>query len=60
MATVLYARLSGKFMGIKSKLWRKKLHRKNQDSNYLGSSFSTRGNPGTLIQFKRQFQQLKV
>ena len=54
MATVFHARLHGRFMEIQSNLRRKKLHRTNQDSNFLGGSFSNIDYVRALIQFRRK------
>ena len=40
MTTIFHARPYGRFMEVQSKLRRKKLHRTNQDSDFLGDSFS--------------------
>ena len=48
MATVFHAKLYARFVEIKSSLKRKKLHRTNQSSNFLGSSFSNRDNVSAL------------
>ena len=47
---------------MQSNLRRKKLHRTNQDSNFLGGSFSNRDNVRVPIQFIResQPQHLKI
>ena len=44
MTTVFHARTYGRLTEIQSKLRTKKLHRMNQDSNFLGGSFSNRDN----------------
>ena len=51
----------GRFLQIQSNLGRKKLHRTNQGSNFLESSFSNRDNVKAKIQFRRgsQPQHLK-
>ena len=61
MATVSHARPNGKTKDIKSNLWRKKLHRTDQGSNFLGGSFSNRDNVRASIQFRgeRDTQHLK-
>ena len=56
MTTVFHAWPYGRF--IKSNLGRKKLHRKNQGSNFLRGSFSNRGNVRVPIQFRRGSQPL--
>ena len=42
IVTVFHARPYGKIIGIKNNLRRKKVHRTNQGSNFLGGSFSNR------------------
>ena len=44
----------GRFIEIQSNLERKKLHRANQGSNFLGGSFSNSDNVRALIQFRRE------
>ena len=44
VTTVFHAWVYGRFIQIQSNLRRKKLHRTNQGSNFLGSSFSNRDN----------------
>ena len=44
MTTVFRTWSYGRFIEIQSNLRRKKLHRKNQGSNFLGGSFSNRDN----------------
>ena len=44
MTTVFHAWLYGRFTEIESNIRRKKLHRTNQGSNFLGGSFSNRDN----------------
>ena len=46
-----------RFIEIQSNLRRKKLHRINQGSNFLGSSFSNRDNAKAPTQFRRENQQ---
>ena len=46
----------GRFIEIQGNLRRKKLHRTNQGSNFLGGSFSNRKNIGAPIQFRRESQ----
>ena len=62
MAAVFHVLLYGRFMEIHSNLRRKKLHRTNQGSYFLGGSFSDRGNVRAPIQFGResQPQHLKI
>ena len=61
MTTVSHTRSYGRFIEIESNLRRKKLHRINQDSKFLGGSFSNSNNVRAPIQFrrKRQPQNLK-
>ena len=54
MITVFHARPYGRFIEILSNLWRKKLHRMNQGSNFLRGSFSNRDNVRAPIQFRRE------
>ena len=56
MTTVFHTWLYGKFMEIENNLRRKKLHRTDQGSNFLGGSFSNRDNVRALIQFGRESQ----
>ena len=51
--TVFHAWLYGRFIEIRSNIRRKKLHRTNQGSNFLGGSFSNRDNIRAPIQFRR-------
>ena len=44
MTTVFHARTYGRFIETQSNLRRKKLHRTNQGSNFLGSSLSNKDN----------------
>ena len=53
---LFHAWLYGSFIKIQSNLRRKKLHRMNQGSNFLGGSFSNRDNVRTPIQFRREGQ----
>ena len=46
----------GRFIEMQSNLRRKKLHRTNQGSNFLGGSFSNRDNARAPIQFRRERQ----
>ena len=46
----------GRFIEIQSNLRRKKLHRTNQGSNFLGGSFRNRDNVRAPIQFRRESQ----
>ena len=54
MATVFHARSYGSFIEIKCNLRRKKLHRTNQGSNFLGGTSSNRDNVGAPVQCKRK------
>ena len=45
MTTVFHAWPCGRFIEIQSNLRRKKLHRTNQGSNFLGGNFRNRDNP---------------
>ena len=56
MTTVLHALSYGRFMKIQSYLRRKKLHRTNQGSNFLGGTFSNRDNVTAQIQLRRESQ----
>ena len=56
MTTVSFAWSYGRFREIKSKLRRKKPHKTNQASNFLGGSFSIRENVRAPIQFRRESQ----
>ena len=46
--------LYGRFMEIQSSLKIKDFHRTNPGSNFLGCSFSNRGNVRAPIQFRRE------
>ena len=46
----------GRLIEIQSNLRRKKLHRTNQGSNFLGGSFSNRDNVRAPVQFRRESQ----
>ena len=46
----------GRFIEIQRNLRRKKLHRSNQGSNFLGGSFSNKDNVRAQIQFRRESQ----
>ena len=54
ITAVLHGRLYGRFIGIKSNHRRKTLHIMNQSSDFLGGSFSNRGNVIVPIQFRRE------
>ena len=56
MTTVSHVRSCGRFIEIQSHLWRKKLHRKHQGSNFLGGSFNNRNNVRATFQFRRKSQ----
>ena len=56
MTTVFHAWPYGRFIEIQSKFRRKKLHRTNEGSNFLGGSFSNRDNVRVPIQFRRKSQ----
>ena len=56
MKIVFHAWPYGIFIEIQSNLRRKKLHRMNQSSNFLGGSFSNRDNVRAPIQFGRKSQ----
>ena len=56
MTALLHTWPYGRFIEIKSNLRRKKLHRTNQGSNFLGGSFSNRDNVRAPIQFRRKSQ----
>ena len=56
MTTAFHAWTYRIFIEIQSNLRRKKLHRKNQVSNFLGCSFSNRDNVKAPIQFRRESQ----
>ena len=54
MATVFHARLYSRF--LESKLRRKKLHRTNRGSNFIGGGFSNTDNVRAPIQFRTESQ----
>ena len=56
MTTAFHAWLYGRFIEIQSNLSRKKPHRVNQGSNFLGGSFRSRENVTVPIQFRRESQ----
>ena len=57
MTTVFHVWPYGRFIiEIKSNLRRKKLHRMNQGSNFLGGSFSNKNNVRAPIQVRREGQ----
>ena len=57
---VYIERSYGRFKEIQSNLRRKKLHKTNQCSNFLGRSFSNRDNVSVPIQFRGEHQHLKI
>ena len=56
MTTVSHAWAYGRFIDIHDNLRGKKLHRANQDSNFLGGSSSNRDNVRAPIQFRKGIQ----
>ena len=56
MTTVFHARPYSRFIEIQSNHMRKKLHRANQSSNFLGGIFSNKDNARAPIQFRREGQ----
>ena len=54
MTTVFHARSYGRFIEIQSNLRRKKPHRTNQGSNFVGGSFSNRDNVRAPIYFQEK------
>ena len=56
MTIVFHSWSYGRFIEIQSNFRRKKLHRTNQGSNFLGGSFSNRDNVRAPIQFRRESQ----
>ena len=56
MTAVFHTWPYGRLIEIQSNLKRKKLHRTNQGSNFLGGSFSNRDNVRPPIQFRRESQ----
>ena len=58
VTTVFHTWAYGRFIEIQSNPRRKKLHRTNSNSNFLGGSFSNRDNVRTPIQFRREGQHL--
>ena len=56
MKAVFHIWLYGRFIEMQRNLRRKKLHRTNQGSNFLGGSFSNRDNVRVPIQFRRESQ----
>ena len=60
MATVLHAWRYGRFIEIQNNNRRKKLHRTNQGSYFLGGSFSNRDNVRAPIQFRGESQSQHI
>ena len=58
--TLFHTWLYGRFTEIQNNLRRKKLHRINQCSNFLGDSFISRDNIRAPIQFRRESQPQKI
>ena len=56
MTTVFHTWPHGRFIEIQNNLGRKKLHRTNQGSNFLGGSFNNRDNVRAPIQFRGKSQ----
>ena len=56
MTTEFHAKPLGRFMEIESNLRRKKLHRTNQGSNFLGGNFIKRVNVRAPIQLRGERQ----
>ena len=54
MTTILHVKQYGTFKEIKGDFGRKKLHRMNQGSNFLGGSFSNADNVKALLQVWRE------
>ena len=54
MTTAFHARLHGRFLVTQNNFRRKKLHIKNQGSNFLRSSLSNKDNVRAPIQFRRE------
>ena len=54
MTTVFHASPYGRFIEVQSNPWRKKRHRINQGSNFLGSNFSNTDNVRAATQFRRE------
>ena len=53
MTTMFHARLYDRFIDTEQPHERKKLHGTNQGSNFLGGSFSNRGNVRATIRIRR-------
>ena len=58
MTTAFHAWKYSRFKAIQSNFRRKKLHRTNQGSNFLGANFSNRNDVRAPIQFRRESQPL--
>ena len=56
MTKVFHAWQYGRSIEIQSNLRRKKLHRTNQGSNFLGNSFSNKDNVRASMQFSKESQ----
>ena len=56
MTTVYHTWPYDRFIQIQSNLWRKKLHKTNQGSNFLEGSFKNRDNVRAPNQFRRESQ----
>ena len=56
MTTVFHAWLYGRFLEMQRNLRKKKLHRTNQGSNFLGENLSNKMNVRAPIQFRRESQ----
>ena len=56
MTTVFQTWSYDRFIEIQSNFTKNKLHRTNQDSNFLGGSFNNRINVTAPIQFRRESQ----
>ena len=56
MTTLFHEWSYGRFIEIQSNLRRRKLHKTNQGSNFLGGSFSNRDNVRSPIQFRIESQ----
>ena len=54
MTTVFYTWPNGRFIEMQSNPRKKKLHRMNQGSNFLGGNFGSKDNVRAPIQFRRE------
>ena len=54
MTREFYTKPDDGFIKMKNNLRRKKLHRTNQSSNFMGASFNNGDNARALIQFRRE------